>query len=333
MTTTETFREMLRRQPVLAAPMCGISDYAYRAICRRMGAELTYTQMVSAVGLSRNDAKTVKILDLEPGEPMVAMQVFGGEPEGMAEAGRMLQDLGAVVVDINMGCPARKITTGLAGSALLRDLARVGRIFRAMRAAVSVPLTVKMRWDWDEDRGAALEAARMAEAEGLDGICLHARTREQGYSGQADWDLIGRVREAAGSLPVIGNGDIRQPSDALAMMRASGCDAVMIGRGVIGDPWLLAECLDAVRRGGGLRSALGTVLGRPKGLDVAPRRHDGRAARVPRHDPLPQARGGLLARRARGQGDARAAGAGGDNGGIGGSPAAGDPRGVRGLRS
>jgi tRNA-dihydrouridine synthase B len=152
------------------------------------------------------------------------------------------------VVDINMGCPARKITTGLAGSALLRDLARVERIFRAMRAAVSGPLTVKMRWDWDEDRGAALAAARLAEGEGLDGICLHARTREQGYSGQADWDLIGRVREAAGSLPVIGNGDIRQPADALAMMRASGCEAVMIGRGVIGDPWLLAECLEAVRR-------------------------------------------------------------------------------------
>jgi len=155
-------------------------------------------------------------------------------------------------VDINMGCPAKKITCARAGAALLRDLPRVGAIFRAMRRVTRVPLTVKLRWDWGDGqagRGAALEVMRLAESEGLDGVCLHARTREQGYSGAANWELIAQLKAAAPDKPLVGNGDIRRPADALEMLRRGGCEAVMIGRAVIGDPWLLAAALRAGRDG------------------------------------------------------------------------------------
>jgi nifR3 family TIM-barrel protein len=256
MTTRSEYRRLLAETPVLAAPMCGISDFAYRSICREAGARLTYTQMVSSEAIWRGDRKSVDILDLQPqaNEAPIAMQLFGGQAEAMAHAAGVLQDLGAAAVDINMGCPAKKITCAHAGSALLRDLPRVRAIFQEMRRVVRVPLTVKMRWDWDdgqEGQGAAVEVARMAEAEGLDGVCLHARTREQGYSGAANWELIALLREAAPGLALIGNGDVRSPADALAMMRQSGCDAVMIGRAAIGDPWLLGAALRAVREGRG----------------------------------------------------------------------------------
>lgn len=242
------YREILTAQPVLPAPMCGISDFAQRETCRAAGARFTFTQMIAAEGFLRNERKGIEVLDLERGECDVMIQVFGSDPEKLAGAARRIEEIGASVIDLNMGCPARKINVGMAGAALLKDLRRVAEIFKAMRRAVSVPLTVKMRWDWDEGDGVALEAARMAEAEGLDGVTLHARTRKQGYSGKADWDLIARMVHAV-KIPVVGNGDIREPADALAMMRASGCAAVMIGRALVGDPWLLGECIDAVRRG------------------------------------------------------------------------------------
>ncbi|MCL5271475.1 MAG: tRNA-dihydrouridine synthase [bacterium] len=243
--------ELLQRQPVLPAPMCGISDFAYRSICRRMGADLTYTQMVSAEAIARGDVKSFDILDQQAPEPLLAMQLFGAAFASMGPAVEALQARGATLIDFNMGCPARKVTGSKSGSALLRDLPLTTRLMRAMRAAARVPVTVKMRWDWSGDKGgdgAAIEAARIAEAEGFAAVCLHARTREQGYSGVANWELIARMKEAV-AIPVIGNGDIRRPADALEMMRRSGCDAVMIGRAIIGDPWLLAESLAAVRAG------------------------------------------------------------------------------------
>lgn len=251
------FREYLQRQPVLPAPMCGISDFPFREICRRAGAELTTTQMVASEAVVRNPNldKSLEVLDMDAGcvEANVGVQVFGAEPEALARACEVVQERGAAWIDLNMGCPATKITCSRSGSALLKDLPRVARILKAMRAVTRVPLTVKLRWDWDDKAAengqpAALEAVRIAEAEGLDGVCLHARTRAQGYSGAANWELIGALK-AAVNLPVIGNGDIRQPADALAMMRQSGCDAVMIGRALIGDPWLLGETLTAVRSG------------------------------------------------------------------------------------
>lgn len=243
-------KTILDRQPVLPAPMCGISDHAQRTLCRDMGAEMTFTQMVSSEGMIRgSEEKSIEVLDLHGSEPMLAIQVFGSDPVKLAEAGRRLQGRGAEVIDLNMGCPARKVTSSNSGSALLRDLRLAREIFTAMRRAIDTILTVKMRWDFgDEGDGASLEAARMAEAEGFEAIALHARTRQQGYSGEANWDLIARMKEAV-AIPVIGNGDIREPADALEMMRHSGCDGVMIGRALIGDPWLLRDCLEACRTG------------------------------------------------------------------------------------
>lgn len=259
-TSTDTraaYRELLRAQPVLPAPMCGISDHAYRAMCREYGGPLAFTQMVASEAISRGDRKSLGVLDLHGPEPNTAMQLFGCDPERLAESARVVQELGAVVVDLNMGCPARKVTGSNGGSALLKDLDRVRAIFRAMRAVVRVPFTAKMRWDWDGADAAALNVARIAEEEGLDGLCLHARTREQGYSGRADWARIAEMKRAT-SLPVIGNGDIRCGADAVAMMRETGCDAVMLGRGIIGSPWVLRDCMRAVAawRAGGRGAVL-----------------------------------------------------------------------------
>lgn len=231
--------------------MCGLSDFSWRSICRRMGASLTYTQMVSSVGMVHGDAKTLTVLDMptpDDDEPNPAIQVFGADPETLAESVRVLADLDPPLIDLNMGCPARKVTAGGSGAALLCDLHLVVRILRAMRRATQIPLTVKMRWGWDADDDAALQAARIAQEEGFDAVCLHARTRAQGYSGEAQWEMIGRIKEAV-TIPIIGNGDIRRPVDALEMMRVSGCDAVMIGRALIGDPWLMTDALEAVRTG------------------------------------------------------------------------------------
>lgn len=254
--TQEQWRAMLAEQPVLPSPMCGISDFAFRTVCRAHGGPLAYTQMVSSEGIYRGDRKTYEILDL-PGdlgqagkstEPRLGFQLFGVDPEKLAFSAKRLEEMGAAVVDLNMGCPAKKITEGSGGSALLRRPDLVRRIFRAMRAALSIPFTTKMRWDCDDGSGAALEIAVIAEEEGVDGLCLHARTRKEGYSGKADWGRIRQLKEVT-SLPILGNGDVRSAADAVAMMRTTGCDGVMIGRGAIGAPWLVGRALEAVRTG------------------------------------------------------------------------------------
>ncbi len=243
--TREYYRQLLSEQPVLPSPMCGISDFAFRSLCREFGGPMAYTQMVASEGVARGHQKTLEILDLHEPEPRLGMQVFGCDPQKLAESARKLESLGATVVDLNMGCPARNVTGSMGGSALLRRPELVREIFRAMRAALTVPFTVKMRWDWDDGSGAALEIGKIAEEEGLDGLCLHARTREQGYSGKADWEKIRQLKESV-SIPVVGNGDVRSPQDAVAMIRQTGCDAVMIGRGAIGDPWLLRGAMAAI---------------------------------------------------------------------------------------
>lgn len=234
------------RSRVLPAPMCNISDRAFRGLMRAAHADLVTTQMISAEGLIRNDKGTWALFDLVPEDPPVSVQLLGSRPDRLAEGARILEAHGATIIDLNLGCPARKITGNDCGSALMRSPDQVVEIVRAIRAAIRVPLTVKMRAGWDGRDISAVDLARRCEAEGADAVTLHARTREQGYSGRADWTLITKIKQALG-VPVIGNGDITSPADAVRMVRETGCDAVMIGRGLIGNPWLLKACDGAIR--------------------------------------------------------------------------------------
>ncbi|MGC8741452.1 MAG: tRNA dihydrouridine synthase DusB [Candidatus Sumerlaeaceae bacterium] len=234
------------RTRVLPAPMCNITDRPFREILRRMGAHLVYTQMISAEGLIRGDKGTWSLLDIGGEAPPVAVQLLGGEPDRLAEAAKIIEQQGAALVDINMGCPARKVTGNNCGSALMKDPQRVAAIVRALRRAVRIPVTVKMRAGWEDGQILAIELARICEAEGADAVALHARTRQQGYRGPADWRLIAELKQAV-SIPVIGNGDITSPADAVRMIRETRCDAIMIGRGLIGNPWLLRACERAMR--------------------------------------------------------------------------------------
>ncbi len=230
---------------VIPAPMCNISDRAYRGLTRAMGADLVTTQMVAAEGLIRDDANSWRLLDLDPAEKPVTVQLLGRNPESLARAAQMVEAAGATIVDLNMGCPARHVTGNDCGSALMRDKKLVADIVRSISNAISVPFTVKMRAGWDGQNLDSIELAQICEGEGAKAIALHARTREQGYKGKADWTLIARMKESV-SIPVIGNGDVMSPADAVRMFRQTGCDAVMLGRGIIGNPWLLRASQAAV---------------------------------------------------------------------------------------
>lgn len=232
---------------VIPAPMCNISDRAYRGLTRAMGADLVTTQMVSAEGLIRDDANTWRLLDVSEAEKPVSVQLLGRNPQSLARAAQMAEQAGATIVDLNMGCPARHVTGNDCGSALMRDAALVAEIVRSISRAISVPFTVKMRAGWDGKDLSSIELARICEAEGAQAVALHARTREQGYKGKADWSLIARMKESI-AIPVIGNGDVMSPADAVRMFRETGCDAVMLGRGIIGNPWLLRACQEAANR-------------------------------------------------------------------------------------
>jgi tRNA-dihydrouridine synthase B len=231
---------------VLPAPMCNISDRAYRGLCRRFGSHVVTTQMISSEGLVRQDARTHEMLDIGGEEPPVSVQMLGSDPNTLAEAARIIQDRGAALIDLNMGCPARKVTGNDCGSALMKNPHRVAEIVRKVSRAVTVPFTVKMRAGYDDGEFLAPEMARICEAEGAQAVALHARTRQQGYKGRADWNLIAEMK-ASVRIPVIGNGDVTSPRAAVAMMRQTGCDAVMVGRGIIGNPWLLRAAERAVQ--------------------------------------------------------------------------------------
>ena len=232
------------RSRIVPAPLCNVSDRPFRDLVRAMGGDLVYTQMITAEGLVRNDSKTWRLLDTVGEAPPVCVQLVGAVPDSLAGAARLIEESGAVIVDLNLGCPAHKITGNECGSALMRDPGLVLRIVKAIRRAVRIPFTVKMRAGWGGGEFTAIELARMCEAEGVDAVALHARTREQGYRGHADWTLIARLKQAMG-IPVIGNGDVTSPADAVRMLRETGCDAVMIGRGLMGNPWLMRACTRA----------------------------------------------------------------------------------------
>lgn len=220
------------------APMAGVTDLAFRQICREHGAALTVTEMVSTKALCYQDKKTPRLLALGEDEHPAAAQVFGHEPETMAEGAKIARAVsGCDIIDINMGCPAPKIVNNGDGSALMRDPALAARVIEAVVKAVDVPVTVKFRKGWDEKSVNCVEFARMAEAAGAAAITIHGRTRAQQYSGKADWDAIRAVKQAV-SIPVFANGDVAEPADAVRILEYTGADAVMIGRGALGDPWI-----------------------------------------------------------------------------------------------
>src|SRR5437867_3423670 len=224
------------------APMAGVTDTVFRRFIRNLGGcGLIMTEFTSADGVLRaKDKKAKRYLHFYEDEHPISAQLFGSDPQVIADAARIVEALGFDLVDLNLGCPAKKVVKCNGGSGLLRDLPAIRRIFEAVRAGVKIPFTVKFRAGWDDAEIVCIELAKMAEDCGLCAVALHARTREQGYSGQARWEWIAAVRDAV-KIPVIGNGDIRTPEDACAMVAQTGCDAVMIGRTAPSNPWIFRQ--------------------------------------------------------------------------------------------
>ena len=219
------------------APMAGVTNAPFRLVARECGAGLLTSEEIDARALVADNAHTRELARHLPEERPLAMQLLGADPDVLAEAARRLEAAGADAIDLNMGCPVAKIVAKGQGAALMRDPWRAAVVFRAMRKAVSVPLTIKIRGGWDDRTLNAIEIARLAEDEGVNAITVHPRTRSQQFSGRAPWDIIAEVVAAVG-IPVTGNGDVRSRDDAAAMHRATGCAAVMIGRGALGSPWV-----------------------------------------------------------------------------------------------
>ena len=226
--------------PFVLAPMAGGTDLPYRLLCKEMGAGLLCTEMVSAKGMYYNSPNTGPLLAKEEKERPIAAQIFGSDPELMADMAVRIEDMGFDIIDINMGCPVPKIVNNGDGSALMKNPELAGRIIRAMSDKLHVPVTVKIRKGFDDQHINAVEMAKIAEQSGAAAVAVHGRTREQYYSGKADWDIIRQVKEAV-SIPVIGNGDINSPLDAERMLDETGCDGLMIARGAKGKPWIFKE--------------------------------------------------------------------------------------------
>jgi len=236
------------RNWLVMAPMSGKTNLPFRLIAKEMGAGLVSTEMISATGLSRGQAKTYSYVDTHQDERPVAAQLFGSEADVMATSARIVAEKGIDVIDINMGCPAKKVVKTGSGAALMRDPQKTAKILTAVRRSIPVPLTVKIRAGWSPQEANALEVARVIEGCGADGICVHPRFASQGFCGQADWTLIRRMKETL-KIPVIGNGDVSAPSLALQMRSETNCDGVMIGRAALSNPWIFKQTLELEQQG------------------------------------------------------------------------------------
>ncbi len=233
---------------IFLAPMAGVTDMVFRILCKRQSCGLTYTEMVSAKGLHYKSDNTAVLLEIAEEERPAAVQIFGSEPDIVAEAARQAEAGGAAIIDINMGCPTPKIVKNGDGSALMKKPGMVREIIRSTVRAVKVPVTIKIRKGWDEESVNAAEIATIAALEGAAAVTVHGRTRDQYYSGNADWDIIKQVKKTV-NIPVIGNGDIVEPEDVKKMIEKTGCDAVMIGRGAQGNPWIFRRSLEYIKTG------------------------------------------------------------------------------------
>ena len=225
---------------VLLSPLCGVTDSPFRRIARRNGAAMVFCEMTSSDGLVRKNPKTFELLEYRPEERPIGAQLCGSDPAVMAEAARMCEGLGFDTLDLNYGCPVRKVIAREAGAAMLTDLERLERVTTAVVNAVQLPVTAKIRMGWDQSSTNAPEVAKVLERSGVRWVTVHARSRSEKFTGEAHWEVIAEVKRST-TLPVIGNGDVKTPEDALRMIRETGCDGVMVGRGSFGNPWLFAR--------------------------------------------------------------------------------------------
>ena len=227
---------------VFLAPMAGVTDLPFRILCKEMGCGLVYSEMVSAKGILYDNKNTTELLEVDPKERPVAVQLFGSDPEILGAMAKKIEEYPIDIIDVNMGCPAPKIVKNGEGSCLMKTPELVGKIVRSLVESQKKPVTIKFRKGFDEEHINAVEIAKIAEANGASAVAVHGRTREQYYSGKADWDIIKEVK-AAVQIPVIGNGDIFTPQDAKNLLEHTGCDAIMVGRGAQGNPWIFSQIL------------------------------------------------------------------------------------------
>ncbi len=237
-------RDVEINPPLILAPIAGHTDTLFRQAIKSLGGcGLVVSELVSTEGMTRHQDRSFHLTRFEQCERPVSIQIFGSDPARMAESAVMVQDMGADLVDINIGCPVKKVVRQGGGSNLLRELPLLEKIFKSVRSAVKIPLTAKIRTGWDRDNINAVEVLKIAEGAGIEALTVHGRARCDFFSGDADWSVITRVKEAA-SIPVIGNGDVFEPADAARMFSETGVDGVMIGRGVLSNPWLIRQCSD-----------------------------------------------------------------------------------------
>lgn len=237
-------RDVVIDPPLILAPVAGHTDSLFRQVIKELGGcGLVVSELVSTEGMTRHQGTTASLTRFEEVERPIAIQIFGSDSERMADAAAMVEEMGADIVDINMGCPVKKVVRQGGGSNLLRDMPLMEKIFKAVRKAIKAPLTVKIRTGWDQNSINALEVLKLAEDCGVEALTIHGRTRSDMFSGLADWKVIARMKEQA-RIPIIGNGDVFAPEDAERMFQETGVDGVMMGRGVLSNPWLIRQCWD-----------------------------------------------------------------------------------------